>query len=150
MLASTVREAPTFFTHPPLGDSIGDDVADWVGTLQLSNGERFAPDDNQQALLRAMFAGPPGVTYQTRDRKWLSSQVAVVAPRQNLKTAVLEMGVAAAVWLLDCRLAVWTAHLYNPAAAETFCTSRNSSTATRICPAASNACSRRPAARASS
>jgi len=116
-----VREAaPAFFTHPPLGDSIGDDVADWVDALQLGNGEYFTPDGNQRALLRAMFAGPPGVSYQTRDRKWASSQVAVVAPRQNLKTAVLEMGVAAAVWLLDCRLAVWTAHLYNPAAAESF------------------------------
>ena len=116
-----VREAaPTFFTHPPLGDSIGDDVADWVGSLQLGNGEFFVPDENQRALLRAMFAGPAGVTYQTRDKKWASSQVAIVAPRQNLKTATLEMGVAAAVWLLDCRLCVWTAHLYNPAAAETF------------------------------
>lgn len=121
MLASLARPtAPTFFTHPPLGDSIGDDVADWVGSLRLGNGEFFAPDENQRAILRAMFAGPAGVTYQTRDRKWYSSQVAVVAPRQNLKTAVLEMGVAAAVWLLDARLVVWTAHLYNPAAAETF------------------------------
>ncbi len=121
MLASLARPAaPTYFTHPPLGDSIGDDVADWVGALQLGNGEMFAPDDNQRAILRAMFAGPSGVSYQTRDRKWYSSQVAVVAPRQNLKTAVLEMGVAAAVWLLDARLVVWTAHLYNPAAAETF------------------------------
>lgn len=121
MLASTVREAPpAFFTHPDLGDSIGDDVADWVGTLQLGNGDFFVPDDNQRALLRAMFAGPPGVSYQTRDRKWFSSQVAVVAPRQNLKTATLEMGVAAALWLLDARLVVWTAHLYNPAAAESF------------------------------
>jgi hypothetical protein len=121
LLASTVREAPpAFFTHPDLGDSIGDDVADWVGTLQLGNGDFFVPDDNQRALLRAMFAGPPGVSYQTRDRKWFSSQVAVVAPRQNLKTATLEMGVAAALWLLDARLVVWTAHLYNPAAAESF------------------------------
>ena len=121
MPASMVREAaPAFFTHPDLGDSIGDDVADWVGTLQLGNGEFFVPDVNQRALLRAMFAGPPGVTYQTRDKKWFSSQVAVVAPRQNLKTATLEMGVAAALWLLDARLVVWTAHLYNPAAAETF------------------------------
>jgi hypothetical protein len=56
-----VREAPpAFFTHPPLGDSIGDDVADWVGHLQLGNGEFFVPDDNQRSLLRAMFAGPPG------------------------------------------------------------------------------------------
>ena len=38
----------------------------------------------------------------------------------ELKTATLEMGVAAALWLLDARLVVWTAHLYNPAAAETF------------------------------
>lgn len=116
-----VREAPpAFFTHPPLGDSIGDDVADWVGHLQLGNGEFFVPDANQRSLLRAMSAGPAGVTYQTRDRKWASSQVAIVAPRQNLKTATLEMGVAAALWLLDARLVVWTAHLYNPAAAETF------------------------------
>ena len=69
MLASLVREAPpTFFTHPDFTESIGDDVADWCGTLRLGNGEPFAPDDNQRALLRAMFAGPPGVSYQTRDR----------------------------------------------------------------------------------
>ena len=94
-----VREAaPAFFTHPPLGDSIGDDVADWVDALQLGNGEYFTPDGNQRALLRAMFAGPPGVSYQTRDRKWASSQVAVVAPRQNLKTAVLEMAARPGAW----------------------------------------------------
>ncbi len=119
-VSTRVSAPPAFFTHPDFDSSIGDDVADWVAALTLGNGEFFVPDDNQRSLLRAMFAGPPGVSYQTRDRKWFSSQVAVVAPRQNLKTATLEMGVAAALWLLDARLVVWTAHLYNPAAAESF------------------------------
>lgn len=122
MPASAVREAapPAWFTHPPFTSSIGDDVADWCASLKLASGEFFVPDDNQRAVLRAMFAGPPGVSYATRDRKWLASQVALVAPRQNIKTSCLEMAAAAAFWLLDARLIVWTAHLYNPAAAETF------------------------------
>ena len=48
-----------------------------------------------------MFAGPAGVSYRTRDRKWYSSQVAVICSRQNLKTACMEMGVLGALWLLD-------------------------------------------------
>lgn len=111
---------PTFLTHPPFDWSIGDDVADYVGSCRLGSGELFAPDDNQRLLLRTMFAGPPGVTYQTRDRKWYSSQVGIVASRQNLKTAAMEMAVVGACWLLEARLILWTANLYQPAAAETF------------------------------
>lgn len=111
---------PTFLTHPPFEWSIGDDVADYVASCQLASGEMFAPDDNQRLLLRATFAGPAGVSYQTRDRKWFSSQVGIVACRQNLKTAAMEMAVVGAVWLLDARLVLWTANLYQPAAAESF------------------------------
>jgi len=93
---------------------VGEDVADFAAA------SGFVPDPEQRMILAAMFAGPAGVTYQTRDRKWLSSQVAVVCSRQNLKTACMEMGVLGALWLLEAKLVLWTSHIFNPAAAETF------------------------------
>lgn len=106
--------APAYFTHPPFASSVGEDVADFAAA------SGFTPDPEQRMLLAAMFAGPAGVSYQTRDRKWFSSQVAVVCSRQNLKTACMEMGVLGALWLLDAKLVLWTSHIFNPAAAETF------------------------------
>lgn len=105
---------PAYFTHPQFTSSIGEEVADFAAA------SGFVPDPEQRMLLSAMFAGPSGVSYRTRDRKWYSSQVAIVCSRQNLKTACMEMGVLGALWLLDARLVLWTAHIFNPAAAETF------------------------------
>lgn len=105
---------PAFFTRPDFTDSIGEEVADFAAACG------FPPDPEQRMVLSAMFAGPAGVSYRTRDRKWYSSQVAVICSRQNLKTACMEMGVLGALWLLDARLVLWTSHIFNPAAAETF------------------------------
>ncbi len=105
---------PAFFTRPEFTDSIGEEVADFAAACG------FPPDPEQRMVLSAMFAGPAGVSYRTRDRKWYSSQVAVICSRQNLKTACMEMGVLGALWLLDARLVLWTSHIFNPAAAETF------------------------------
>ena len=105
---------PAFFTRPDFTDSIGEEVADFAAACG------FPPDPEQRMVLSAMFAGPAGVSYRTRDRKWHSSQVAVICSRQNLKTACMEMGVLGALWLLDARLVLWTSHIFNPAAAETF------------------------------
>lgn len=106
--------APAFFTRPDFTGSIGEEVADFAAACG------FVPDPEQRMVLASMFAGPSGVTYRTRDRKWLSSQVAIICSRQNLKTACMEMGVLGALWLLDARLVLWTSHIFNPAAAETF------------------------------
>ena len=105
---------PAFFTRPDFTDSIGEEVADFAAACG------FPPDPEQRLVLSAMFAGPAGVSYRTRDRKWYSSQVAIICSRQNLKTACMEMGVLGALWLLDARLVLWTSHIFNPAAAETF------------------------------
>lgn len=112
-------QSPAFFTHPEFDYSAGYRIADFISDLRL-NGHPFVPDPDQRNLLAAMFAGPVGATYQSRHLKWASSTVAVVAPRQNLKTAVMQMGVLGAALILGARKIIWTAHQFNPAARDTF------------------------------
>lgn len=71
-------------------------------------------------MLRAVFAGPPGVSFQTRDKQWASFEDTIVAPRQNIKTSLWERACLGALWWLDARLVLWTSHVFAPAAADTF------------------------------
>jgi phage terminase large subunit-like protein len=87
----------------------------WVPGYQHTNGAvaaslgqqlRLPPDRNQQDILDAIFAiddaGMPSCF-----------EVAVVAPRQNLKTAVLQLAALSYLFLLDEELILWTAHLFD-------------------------------------
>lgn len=67
-------------------------------------------DPEQQLVLDAIFAeDAPGVP--------TCFEVGTVAPRQNLKTATLEVAALTDVFLLEVRLHVWTAHLFKTAKA---------------------------------
>lgn len=112
-------QSPAFFTHPEFDYSAGYRIADFVASLKF-NGQPYEPDPDQRNVLAAMFAGPVGATYQTRHLKWASSTVSVIAPRQNLKTAVCQMAVLGAALVLGARKLIWTAHQFNPAARDTF------------------------------
>lgn len=112
-------QSPAFFTHPEFDYSAGYRIADFIASLKF-NGQFYEPDPDQRNVLAAMFAGPVGATYQTRQLKWASSTVAVVAPRQNLKTSVMQMAVLGAALVLGARKLIWTAHQFNPAARDTF------------------------------
>lgn len=106
--------APAFHTVPEHSSSAGAEAVDFA----LSCG--FTPDPEQRLVLEAMYAEQaPGASFQTRDARWAALEVGIVAARQNLKTAVLEMSVAADLWLFDAQLCVWTAHLF-PTAVESF------------------------------
>lgn len=109
---------PRFLTAPDFGYTAGDVVADFVGGLTYPD-EPVIPDADQRMLLRAMFAGPQGATFRTRHLKWAASSSVIIAPRQNLKTATMQMGLLGALFLLDAKKIIWTAHVFNPAVAET-------------------------------
>ena len=120
-LAAPEIVAPAFFTHPEFASTAGDEVADLAASLILPDGNYFTPDPEQRMLLRATYAETsPGASFTTRTPKWSAFEVAYVVARQNFKTATLEMSVVGDLWLLGARLVIWTAHLFNPAAAESF------------------------------
>jgi hypothetical protein len=65
-------------------------------------------DDEQRIILDAIFAeDEPGVP--------TCFEVGVVAPRQNLKTAVLEIAAMTDVFILGEPLHMWTAHVFDTA-----------------------------------
>src|SRR5688500_1290188 len=68
----------------------------------------LVPDAEQQWLLDAIYAekesGIPA-----------SFEVAVVAPRQNLKSATLEIAALTDAFVMDVPLHIWTAHLLGTA-----------------------------------
>lgn len=109
---------PRFFTAPQFEYTAGDVVADFVAGLSYPD-EPVIPDADQRMLLRAIFAGPQGATFRTRHLKWAASSSVIIAPRQNLKTSTMQMGLLGALFLLDAKKIIWTAHVFNPAVAET-------------------------------
>ena len=98
--------APAFCTHPPYAWTLGPEVAD------LCEMVGFGPDPEQRLVLDLIFAvgesGDPA-----------AFEAAVIACRQNLKTAVLEMASLGWLFLTDQRLIVWSAHEFKTAI-ETF------------------------------
>lgn len=105
---------PAWLTVPEFDFTRGDEV------IELCEAVGWPCDPEQRMLLRAIFSGPEGVSFQTRDKQWYSFEDTVIAPRQNLKTSLYERATLGALWWLDARLILWTAHVFNPAAADTF------------------------------
>ena len=111
--------APAWLTVPRYTFTRGDEVID------LCEAVGWPCDPEQRMLLRAMFAGPVGVSFQTRHLQWASFEDTIICPRQNLKTSTFERAVLGSLWWLDARLILWSAHVFNPAAADTFKTFRD-------------------------
>lgn len=69
----------------------------------LAAAANFAPDDEQQLILDAIFAQRP-------DGTSVAFEVSVICSRQNIKTSVFEMAALGWLYVTDERLVVWTAH----------------------------------------
>lgn len=77
------------------------------GDLAAGLGEQvgMVMDDDQRDILDAIYAeDKPGIP--------TSFEVAVVAPRQNIKTSTFEIAALTDVFVLELPLHVWSAHLY--------------------------------------
>ena len=94
--------APTFCTVPEWDYTLGPEVA------ALCDAAGYTPDANQAAILDAIFA--------VKDDRPAAFEVAVVAPRQNIKTGVLKMAAIGKLFLLQRHLVIWSAHEFGTAA----------------------------------
>jgi hypothetical protein len=100
----SVERDPAWRWVPPYEETFGDLAAGLAVELGM------VMDAEQRMVLDAIFAeSAPGVP--------TCFEVAAIAPRQNLKTATLEIAALTDVFLLDVRLHVWTAHLFRTARA---------------------------------
>lgn len=90
--------APAFFTVPEYASTNGDLAADVGRQVGL------VPDRDQRALLDMIFAeNVPGLP--------ALFEVGLIAPRQNMKTAVLQIAALTDLFVMGDELIVWTAHL---------------------------------------
>ena len=87
---------------PPFESTYGPAVADLAAMAGL------VLDPEQRLALDLMFA-------EDADGKWSSFEFAIVCARQNMKTAVLQAAVLGDLFLLEDRLVIWTAHLFDTA-----------------------------------
>ena len=98
----TVAREPAYHWVPPYRQTFGDLAAE-VG-VQLG----MPMDDEQRMILDAIFAeNEPGSP--------ACFSVGIVAPRQNLKTATLEIAALTDVFVMGEPLHAWTAHLFDTA-----------------------------------
>lgn len=91
--------APTWCSVPDWHYTLGPEVA------ELCDAAGYTPDPNQAAILDAAFA-------VGRDGRPAAFEVAVIAPRQNLKTGAEKMIALGLAFLLERRRVVWSAHEY--------------------------------------
>lgn len=77
------------------------------GDLAAELGERLGlpPDEDQRDILDMIHA-------EKAPQEPACFEVAVVAPRQNIKTSTLQISALADLALFDAELVVWTAHLF--------------------------------------
>lgn len=98
--------SPAFATVPEYDHTNGDIAAEMGELVGLP------PDDQQQMILDAIYAedeaGEPA-----------AFEVAAVAPRQNLKTAALEVAALTDLFVFGEELIIWSAHLF-PTARKSF------------------------------
>jgi hypothetical protein len=93
---------PQYCWIPPYRATKGAIAADFGCQLGLP------PDVEQRAILDAIYAeNEPGIP--------AAFEVAIIAPRQNLKTAVFMIAALADLFVFGDELIVWTAHLFKTA-----------------------------------
>lgn len=89
---------------PEYDVTYGDLVADLAATVSI-DGRPMVMDPEQRMILDATYAeDAPGVP--------TCFEVGTVAPRQNIKTAVLQVAALADIEIFRVGLHVWTAHLF--------------------------------------
>lgn len=93
---------PSFHWVPEYHATDGPAVAD------LAEMTGLVLDPEQRMALDAMFA-------VDRSGRPVALEVAVVCARQNMKTALFEAAVLGDLFILDDRLVIWTAHLFDTA-----------------------------------
>jgi hypothetical protein len=101
--ASCVRLVEPAFRHvPEWVQTLGPEVAD------IAREAGFAPDPEQQLALDALFGFD-------RQGKSVAFELAVVAPRQNMKTGFFKQAALGWLFVTDQRLVIWSAHEFNTA-----------------------------------
>lgn len=100
--------APAYWWVPDHVGTAGGEVADLAAACG------FAPDPEQRLFLDALFAEAEPASSFTAGR-WAALEAAIICPRQNAKTAALEMAVLGDLFLLGAELVVWTAHRFQTA-----------------------------------
>lgn len=99
--------APAYLTVPAHATS-----SNGAAAAELAEMAGLVMDDEQRAALDAILA----VDDQGR---WAAIDSAIICPRQNGKTVVLQVIALADLFLFDSRLVIWSAHLF-PTAMEAF------------------------------
>lgn len=102
MTATAVKYGPLYRTGPEVEITNGDIAAGVGSDLGLT------PDAEQQWLLDQIFA-------EDEDGLPVNDDVCVVAPRQNLKSAALEIAALTDLYVYGVPLHVWTAHEFKTA-----------------------------------
>jgi hypothetical protein len=98
-----VRVPPLHIWTPPRATSAAAEVID------LARDIGRPPDAEQQLALDCLLS-------ETRDGKWAALTAAIVEARQNGKTAAVLLPAAIHdLWIRDCELVIWTAHLQSTA-----------------------------------
>jgi hypothetical protein len=98
-IAARAEARPAFWSVPPYDFTAGPEVAD------LCERAGFVPDQQQRAILDVIFAERAG--------RRAFFEIAVIAPRQNLKTGVFKMAALGKMFMTDRRLIVWSAHEFS-------------------------------------
>lgn len=100
MTVSAGLVEPAFCTFPPSVKTYGPEVAD------LCDLAGYSPDAEQRMALDLIFA-------QTALDKSAAFEAAVVACRQNIKTALFKMCVLGWLYITDQELIIWSAHEFS-------------------------------------
>lgn len=96
--------APSYCWIPEYRVTLGPEVG------ELATVAGFRPDPEQQLALDAMFALDASDPNRSAVR-----DVAICAPRQNLKTGLLKQASLGWLYVLELRLIVWSAHEFSTA-----------------------------------
>lgn len=89
---------PAYFTHPEFKETLGPEVCDLATLAGLP------PDPEQELALNVLFALSPNPMISA------VFEFGLVAARQNLKTATLQMAALGWLFVTDQRLVVWSSH----------------------------------------
>lgn len=103
-MTTSVSVEPAFCTFPSYVKTLGPEVAD------LCSLAGYVPDDDQRMALDLAFATNAG-------NRSVAFELAMVACRQNIKTAFFKMCALGWLFLTDQQLIVWSAHEF-PTATE--------------------------------